>query len=447
MATRKWLGTAKNVAQLDTVTAAGVWAANDTITLTIANIDFVVTIGSLTSTSQIATTLYQAFMGVSLSDTTASCSPTIAQGGAQAIPQFAEITASVPSGATSTVQFVGDTAGKPFTMTAAENTAGTGTASLANTTAATGKWSFDNADNWSGNAVPVDADTIVFDSGSIDCLYGLTPAIQPTTFIKYKTYTGDIGLAETNTDDTAKPYAEYRTKYLVFDDNGGATTTYHIEQGSGSGSSLVRINAGAGAVIWNSYGSGSRFITGQPCALFLGTNAANVFNVAQGDLGIAFFPDESSTAVALRVGDGTTSGATVVCGSGVTLTSAIIDIAGGSLTLNSATTSSADTDISGGGSLYCYGTGGHISIDVRDGTCYYRTSGTLATLAIQSAGTFDVAGDLRGATITNVVNMYSGSNFNDPHGVLTLSAGFKLNGCVLEDVTIDNGVNRTYTIA
>ena len=385
-------------------------------------------------------------MGITLTDTSASCSPTIAQGGAQAIPQFSEITAAVPSGATSTVTFTANTSGKPFTMTATESTAGTGTATLANTTVATGKNFFSNQDNWSGNTVPVDGDTIVFDTGSVDCLYGLSPAIQPATVIKLKTYTGDIGLAETNTDNTSKPYPEYRTKYLTFDDN-TATTTYHIEQGEGTGSSLVRIDAGAGQVIWNSYGSGTRFITGQPCQLFIGTHANNAFNVNQGDLGVAFFPDESATVETLRVGNGSTSGATVVCGSGVTLTSAIIDISGGSLTLNSATTSSSDIDISGSGSLYCYGTGGHINIDVRKGTCYYRTSGTLATLAVQSGGTFDRSGDLRGATITNAVQLYKGATLTDPHGVLTLSAGFKVNGGTLADVTVDVGVNRTYTVA
>lgn len=446
MATRKWIGQAKNVKQVDTVTIADTWAANDTITLTIANIDFVVTIGSLVTTSQVATTLKEAFMGTTLTDTSASCSPTIAQGGAQAIPQFAEITATIPAGATSTVLFTADTEGKPFTMTAAETTAGTGTATLANTTAATGKNHFDNADNWSGNTVPVDGDTIVFDTGSVDVLYGLTTGIQPATVTKLKTYTGDIGLYETNTDDTSKPYPEYRTKYLTFDDN-TATTTYHIEKGDGTGSQLVRIDAGAGQVIWNSYGYGSRSITGQPCQLFLGTHASNVVNCNQGDLGVAFFPSESSTLSTIRVGNGSTSGATVVCGDGTTLTSATIDIAGGSLTLNSATTSSSDIDISGSGTLYCYGTGGHISIDVQKGTCYYRTSGTLGTLSVQANGTFDKAGDLRAATITNLVQLYKGATLNDPHGTLTLSGGFKVNGGTLEDVTVDLGVSRTYTVS
>jgi len=446
MATRKWIGQAKDVKQVDTVTIANTWTAGDTITLTIANIDFVVTIGALVTTSQVALTLKEAFMGSTLTDTSASCSPTIAQGGAQAIPQFAEITAAVPSGATSTVTFTADVAGKPFTMTAAENTASTGTASLANTTAATGKNNFDNPDNWSGNTVPVDNDTIVFDTGSVDCLYGLTTGIQPATFIKLKTYTGDIGLYETNTDDTANPYPEYRTKYLTFDDN-TVTTTYHIERGDGTGSQLVRIDAGAGQVIWNSYGYGSRAITGQPCQLFLGSHASNVVNCNQGDLGVAFFPSETSTLATVRVGNGSTTGATMICGDGVTLSSAVIDIAGGSLTLNSATTSSSDIDISSSGTLYCYGTGGHINIDVQKGTVYYRTSGTLATLSVQANGTFDKSGDLRAATVTNLVNLYKGATLNDPHGTLALSGGFKVNGGTLADVTVDTGVNRTYSVS
>lgn len=445
MATRKWIGQAKDVNQVDTVTIANTWTAGDTITLTIANIDFVVTVGSLITTAQVATTLKEAFNGSALTDTDASCSPTIAQGGAQAIPQFAEFTATIDAGATSAVIFTVDTAGKPATMTATESTASTGTATLANTTAATGKNFFSDQDNWSGNTVPVDGDTIVFDIGSVDCKYGLSPAIQPATVIKRKTYTGKIGLAEVNVDNSSKTYPEYRTKYLTFDDN-TATTTYHVEQGDGTGSALVRIDAGAGQVIWNSYGYGTRSVTGQPVQLFIGTHASNVFNVQQGDLGVAFFPDEAATVSAMRVGNGATGGATVVVGPGATTTSAAFDVAGGSLTVETAN-GSGDIDISGGGSVYINGTAAYADIDIKNGYCYYRSSGTLTTLAVRSAGTFDRSGDIRAATITNAVQLYKGATFKDPHGILTLSGGFKINGGTLSDVTVNVSNDRTYTIA
>lgn len=444
MATRVWKGKAKDVLQVDSITIANTWAQGDTCTITCDGIDFVVTIGTLTTTAQVATTIKQAFNGETLTDTSATCSPTIAQGGAQLIPHFAEAVASIDSAATSVVVLTARTAGKPHTFTASESTAGTGTATLANTTVATGKHFFSNADNWTGDTVPVDNDTIVFNSGSIDCKYGLSPAIQPAAFIKTKTYTGKIGLPEVNTDNSSKPYNEYRTKYLTFDDN-TVTCTYDLETGVGTGSTLIRIDAGAGQSIFNVYGYGSRLITGQPTTLLLGTHASNVLNVQQGDVGVAFFQGETSTLVTIRCGNGTSSGATIVCGTTVTLTSSTIDVCGGTLTINTAT-ASGDIDISSGGTVNIFGTGAHASIDVQNGTCNYASSGTLTTLAVGSAGTFDKSVDLRAVTITNAINMYKGSTFLDPNKSVTASGGYKLNGCIADDVTLDVGTDRTYAV-
>jgi hypothetical protein len=440
MTTRIWKGKAKNVTQVNTVTIANTWAANDTITITVDGIEFVVTIGSLVTTSQVATTLYEAFNGSgSLTDTTASCSPTMAQGGAQAIPQLKEIVATVSS---AVVTLTARTSGKPFTITVTETTAGTGTATGATATAATGQNFWDNADNWSGDTVPVDDDVVVFNSGAISCKYNLTTAIQPAQVIVTKGYTGTIGLPEINIDSSSYPYNEYRTKYLTFDDN-SVTCTYDLAYGEGSGSGLIRISAGAGQSIFNTYGTGSRLVTGQPTILLIGTHAANVLNTPQGDVGVAFFASETSTLVAIRCGNGTTSGATVVCGSGVTLTSAVIDVHGGNLTVNSAT-ASADVDINSNGTFTALGTGAHADIDVQNGTCNYFTSGTLTTLAVRSAGVFNK--DSRAATITNAIQLYKGATLKDPNKAITASGGYKLNGCVPIDVTWNVGTDRTYAV-
>lgn len=443
MATRKWKGKAKDVLQVDTVTIADTWAAADTVTFTIDGIDFVVTIGGLITTAQVAQTLYEAFNGAStFTDTTASCSPTLAQGGAQAIPQLAEMVATVSG---SVVTLTGRTAGKPVTYTVTESTAGTGTATLANSVTATGSNWWSNADNWTGDTVPVDSDTVIFDSGDVDCKYGLSTGIQPLIFKKTKGYSGKIGLPEINSDDRDNPYNEYRTKYLTFDDN-SVTGVYHFEEGEGSGSQLVRIDCGAGRATWHFYGYGSRLLTSQPCILLLGTHANNEINVPQGDVGVAFFDGETSTLLTVRAGSSAITGSSLRLGDGVTLTGADINIGGASVYIDSAT-ATADIDLHSGGTLYITGTGAHANIDVQHGTCHYNSSGTITTLTVRSAGKFDRSGDLRGATITNAVQLYKGANIQDPNKSLTLSNGFVLNGCTLADVTLNFGTDRTYTVA
>jgi hypothetical protein len=150
--------------------------------------------------------------------------------------------------------------------------------------------------------------------------------------------------------------------------------------------------------------------------------------------------------VAARVGNGTGRGATLICGDTCTLTGIVLDIGGGAVTIKTAT-ASGDIDIHSGGTLIVEGTGAHADIDVQNGLCDYRSSGTITTLAVRSAGKFTKENDYRANTITNVVQAFKNANIQDPNKALTLTAGFKLNGCTLDDVDFNFGTDRTYTVA
>ena len=119
-------------AHVDEITVADTWAASDTVTLAIGSDSFVVTIGSLTTTAQVATTLKQAWENETLTDTAAAVLPT---DGAQGFTIPAEITATVAS---SVVTLTHDSNGHKFTLVVTEVTAGDGTATEANTIGANG---------------------------------------------------------------------------------------------------------------------------------------------------------------------------------------------------------------------------------------------------------------------------------------------------------------------
>src|SRR5690349_5313370 len=173
MATLRWKPASLNKRQTYTITIANTWAQNDTATITIDNVAFVVTIGTLVTTAQVATTIQQALSGTTLTDTSASCTISIADGGAASIPQFSEFTATVSSSVvTLTANGSGALAGKPFTVSVTESTAGTGTAAGAAGITATSQYHASEVDNW-GNAAPADNDTLVWDEGSIDTRYDL----------------------------------------------------------------------------------------------------------------------------------------------------------------------------------------------------------------------------------------------------------------------------------
>src|SRR4051812_9645855 len=117
MATPRWIGAALDVAQVDSITVALTWAANDTLTVTINGRDLVLTVGATTTTASIAQALLEMINGDTITGN-ATRSET-----GDNVPEFAGLTATLFSA--SVVYVTADTEGVPFTMTVTESTAGT----------------------------------------------------------------------------------------------------------------------------------------------------------------------------------------------------------------------------------------------------------------------------------------------------------------------------------
>lgn len=441
MATCRWTGGSLNRKQVDLVTMSGTgdWVAGDTITLTVDNVDFIITIGTLVTDAQVATTVYQALTGTTFTDTTASCTIPVADGGGSLIPQFSEFTATnATSGVvTLTANGTGALAGKPFTLTATENSTGDDTAVRSSSITPTSQYHADQVDNYSGNALPTGgSDTLIFDNGNVDVRWGLDYATTLTNITKYKSYTGNVGLPEVNIDNAAKPYHEYRTPtYLTCT----GCTTANLETGDGPGSGRFKLNTGsAAASTINVFGKGNRLETGVPCILWKGTNASNVVNNLAGDIGIAFFGGETATVATLVTGDGPQSAASTVCGSGCTLTT---------VTLNGGTqeTNSAITTANQNGGSWTHKLGTVTTLNLLGGTHYPNGGATYTTLKILGA-TFDLSKGTAAVTITNTIQLYRGAVFNDPQGRVS-GPVFKLNGCLPSEVTIVIPKDKTLTVS
>lgn len=326
-------------------------------------------------------------------------------------------------------------------MTSLATTVGDGDVTYTNAaTANDGKHEADNVDNWSGNAVPANNDTVTFDEGNTDCKYNLNLGCQPTFIVKSRAFTGYVGLPETNKDDTARPYREYRSPTYLTTTNNSVTTVADIETGlSGAGSGRFKWDAGAGQAVLNIYGRGPRANEGVPSVLFKGSHASNEVNNLEGDLGIAFFAGETAVVPTLRTGSGPGSQAETICSSGVTLTSTTCN--GGKQRTDSAIT----TAIVNAGEHY-HESGTITTATVNGGTLFPLGDATITTLTVGSNGTFDASKGTDTFTITNTVQLYKGASFIDPAG----RAGnvvFKLNNCTLADVTIVLAPNKTFTLS
>jgi len=421
MATRSWLGNAAPVAQQTTITVANTWAADDTATITINTKDITFTVVSG------ATAIADVVAGI------------VAAWNASTLGECQEITAEDQS---PNVLLIHDTPGVPFTVTASENTDGDGTfGSVTNTVEATGPWHFDNPDNWSGNTVPVDNDTIVFDTGNVPLKYALNQSSVSPAAIKVEMgYTGTIGLPLVNNDNAAAPYREYRDTYLKLGDSGDSiANTITIGDGSGTGSGRIKIDTNTAQTTLNVNNTGQAAEDGIPAVLWKGTHASNVANINKGSVGIAIFAGESATVATVNIGyrENQAGDVNLRCGSGVTLTTVTQN--GGIVTLDGNVTTTTVTS----GELV-YQNGAMTTLNLDRGAVRYRSAGTLTTANVGSGGNLDFRQNPRGRTVTNLL-LYEGSEYHDPAGTVTLTNGADFYRCTPAEVIFDVVPHRTWT--
>ena len=381
MATRRWLGTAAAVTQEVRLTPANV-EIGDIFTATVNTKEV-----SFTATAATVANVTAGF-------TTAWNNSTI--------PEFSEVTATDQ---TTYVKLLADTAGKPFTVTSAATNGGaaaTETFTAATQTAATGPNHWDDADNWSGNTVPVAADDVVFDQGSIDVKYGLSQsAITLTSLTRTMRYTGKIGLPEVNADSTST-YYEYRATYLAI-----SATTVTLSNTAGTGSGRFKLDTGSVQTTLIVQNTGTRTETEVPSFVWKGTHASSALHLQKGDVGIAVYGSETATLLTINVGfvSSPQNDSDLYLGSGVTLTNVTLVQSGGEVEINSATTGTA-TIVQYDGTLVIV-SGGHVSLAVRGGTCYYSSTGTLGGNTIVSGkGSLSFDRDLRAKTVTNPIEIH-----------------------------------------
>lgn len=416
MAVRRWRGDCPAVAQVHTIAVTGTWATNDTATITINGKDITFTVGATQTAAAVVAGLVAAW-------------------NASTIPEVAEITAS---GSTSPITLTGDTAGRPFTVTTSESTTGDGElGDPSEVTAATGPNHWDNADNWSGAAVPTDSDDVYIDEGSSDIKYGLAQsAVTLTSLTIGMKYTGKIGLPVINSDGSSS-YFEYRATHLAV-----SVTTLTIGTADGPGSGRIKIDTGSNACTLNLLNAGNAAENGRASVIWKGANASNAVNVTKGSLDIAPFPGETATLPALRVGyaENQNGDSVVRCYSGVTLTT--VTQSGGRLQTDSNITT---VNLTGGELIILNGTVTTLNVD--GGACRYRSAGTITTARVGSNALLDFTQNLRPRTITNQVLMYRQSKLYDDAATVTFSASVKPTGCGIQDLELRVGQNRTVAIS
>lgn len=383
----------------DTITVANTWATGDTVTITINTKAFVITIGTLVTTTQVATTIKEAVNGSDLTDTSASCFPSIDDGGAQGIEEFAELTATSSS---AVVTLTANTAGVPHTITCTENTVGTGTATLANSIVASGPNYYNNVNNWDEGSVPAAADDAYVDNDDESILYGLSNAgATLTSFNVGASFIGEIGLPKENDNG----YTEYRGDYLAID-----ASAINVGRGDGPGSGRLKINSGTVQTAIEVIKTGGAVETGLPAFIWKGSHASNTVSVKDGSFGAAVYGGETATIATLNQ-----SGGSVFVGSGITLTTVLKSA--GSYVGNHPSGATITTFTNSGGDATLFGAGVITTLNVTGGLVRSNLTGTITAMNVGGRGPAQV--DMRGDPTTKTVSTLT----LDPGGEVLIVPG------------------------
>lgn len=405
MSTLTWTGNAHSTRQVATITVANAWTAADTATLTINGKDLILTAGSTVTTAAIATAIKEMWMGAMRLDGSGSTDSTSNAGG-QEFGEFGEVTATVSG---SVVTLVANKAGKPFTLSVAEDTASTGTITLNTTQSATGPNHWDNGDNWDSGSAPSNDDTVIFRESDVSVLYGLPTNLEVTLHV-YQSFTGRIGLPRINRDDPARPYTEYRQRYVRLNDAGGGSQILHRFGigADGPGSPLINVKHSTLPCFVVVYNTGKPRPEWSDKALNLCCTAnTSTLNIVNGSVDYSSQDGSTSAFVAVEQTGGDSTGI-----AGIHTTGATVLIAGGRAIIGGSGAIGTIT-VNGGALRLENQTGAITTLSINSGVVDYASTATITTLNLAEAGTFDARSGAGYFTITTA--NHRGGVFVDPY--------------------------------
>lgn len=288
------------------------------------------------------------------------------------------------------------------------------TFALATTTAATGPNHWDDANNWSNAAVPVNADVANVDLSLGSILYGMAQSavtLAELNIFSPTNTTNRIGLPRVNSGG----YTEDQATYLAI------------------GATLCRIDAEASSIALD-FGSVQNTTeirrSGQstdgvtPAVLIKGTSTTNVLDAQTGNAGLAYYDGESYASASVKVAPG----ATLVGGAGAD--SDEIE------SLGTFTWSGTFDDFYGeGGQADIRGTPGADLISVAGGcVLQVKFGGTVAAVSVggdSQGGTLDASND-RTARTFEATTIGIGGQIIDPNNTITYGQGIATGAGVRE---------------
>lgn len=416
MSIKRFLGQAGAVIQIDKIALGGTYAAGEQVSVQIGHSTLAIILGASQTTPAIVATVINNAINARTVDENLQGAETRLNAG-QLLGEFRDVNAVIDPTSTSNVLIRSNLAGVPFgtpnsggpinAMVVATNSV-SGTIARSSIQAATGPWNWDNAANWDSGTVPANGDTVQFKGINIHCKYGQPNAGLEVIFDQYMSHTGDIGLAEINTDNSSAPYYEYRQRFVRLAHTSLADAPHRFGVGKdGTGSQLINIKHTGGKCSPVVYNTGTPKVTGTKALNLCCTDNTSTLAIAGGsvdyssqDGGTSAFSDLHQTGGDSRGINAFDSGATIQISGGAALIGGsagigVIFVNAGSLRLENQTGTISGLTISDSG-----------NVD-------YSSTATISALEI-NGGTFDARNSIAQFTL-DVTSVYKGGKFYDPY--------------------------------
>lgn len=275
MATRNWVGGASFVNRVQTATPANV-EVGDVFTLTLGSytVSFTATVATVANVTAGLTAAWNASECGAMQEITATDSTT-------------HVTLT---GDSTSATDANPLRGQYFNVTGSATDGGganTQTLTMATTTAGTGPYDFNNANNWDEGVVPVNGDSLIFRDTDWSLRYGLDQSGSTfATVDVFPSFTGHIGLPFLNVGNSNSGRNKYREHRMTALTCGITGLGIGIIGQPGVGSQLLRFNTGAVQTLIKLLGNAvASAEPNEPQVLWTGTHTDNELRHAGGNFG------------------------------------------------------------------------------------------------------------------------------------------------------------------
>lgn len=330
------------------------------------------------------------------------------------------------------------TPGKPFTYSLTSLPAGSGFSETSGVVTNLSPSDWGDGVNYEPSGVLATGDTMTFDGRTqtpalwrLDALSGIhLSALE--VLAAYGGSTAQIGLAELDEDGQ---YPQYRPRYL-----GISADVVNLGKDAGPGIRLFKMDQASSGLEVNVYKTGTAKETNRNPVTWKTIATSGRAYVYNGGMDFAVLGNESGRLILLGVGPNGTGSPRVNLGFGTDMASGTLNLNVGGVALNgrlhTLNHKQGTGTIQGSGTIF--------DLNVNGGTLNHWGTGPIGSIELTAPGASLNIGNIGPSlVISGPTTLKAGTTLNDQAFRGTYASGIVLDGCTLQQVSLNLGPGRT----